>query len=232
VVSWLPGLAYDALEQHYRLGPRCAHAAATRILTLGRCHARYGLPVRDTLRRQLLSTPVLSVKNFSYEIYHKVYQPKALWRRVTILVGLLLHSAGHCGLWMVATRRLVLEYWQVLPGRDPQFSLFGSSTSASPEAASTSSSAQIETNATADHLHFPRDAPLHQPLRVQADSGGTLLSGRWWASRSSRLRAAAGPTPRAWRPTSGTSPASAASLWVRDGPKSAMLRAAAAAEYK
>ena len=30
VVSWLPGLAYDALEQHYRLGPRCGHAAVMR----------------------------------------------------------------------------------------------------------------------------------------------------------------------------------------------------------
>ena len=28
VVSWLPGLAYDAMEQHYRLGPRCGHAAS------------------------------------------------------------------------------------------------------------------------------------------------------------------------------------------------------------
>lgn len=36
-----------------------------------------------------------------------------LVHRCTILIGLCMHFLGHTGLWMVATGRITLAYWQV-----------------------------------------------------------------------------------------------------------------------
>ena len=219
VVSWLPGLAYDAMEQHYRLGPRCGACAFYRpcvrgyapqhlsVLTWTVCSTQYAVEHGPSTHSTACTAtkpivPLLAVKTF----WLRPRVNTSYHCRLTIVVGLMLHSAGHCGLWMVATRRLQLQYWQV---RAPRYAV------SRPLAASNNAgSGPGPGRRCAEEAWRVTDLSWAILQHVCNVTEG-LPPHRWWVSPSLASRAAAGWTPPAWRPTSATSLGSAASSLVR-----------------